>query len=195
MKKSYTYIIPLFTLFLSCKEEAQKPKVRYEKPKSTVEIKQDTSKLQVADLPVQLDNASTLVYPIGDLRVSDVQKGKFEDSRSNDEKINFNISNSIENEITGYLRNIKFQKIGTDSLHILTDKMVLIERMTYLKDKKVFVYVLADSDTNQDNNVDSDDIKSLYLSTDMGKNFKKISPDIEELIDWNYIEGTGKIFF
>jgi hypothetical protein len=193
MKQIPFYILGLFTLFTSCKEEP-KPKVKYDTNAPKIEIKKDTSKVEVADLPLQFQGSNMLVYAVGDLRVSDIKKSGYESSRYED-KASFNVANALEDEITGYLRNVKFQQVGTDSLHVLTDKVVMIERMTYLKSKKIVVYVLADADTNQDNNIDSDDIKSLYVSTDMGKSFTKISPDIQELIDWNYIESTQKLFF
>jgi len=193
MKKFPFYILPFLVLFASCKEEP-KPKVKYDTSVPKAEIKKDTSKLEVADLPLQFQNSKVLIYAIGDLRVGDVQKDKLGEYRNSDDKSNFNVSNSLEDEVTGYLRNVKFQQEGADSLHVLTDKIVMIERMTYLKSKKMIVYVLADADTNQDSKVDSDDIKSLYLSTDIGENFTKVSPDVQELIDWNYIESTGKLF-
>lgn len=188
MKNFSIYIVPLLTLLVGCKEEP-KPKVKYDTTAPKVEIKKDTSKLEVADLPLQFQNSNVLIYAIGDLRVGEMKKNGYE------EKANFTISNSLEEEVTGYLRNVKFQKVGEDSLHVLTDKVVMIERMSYLKSKKVIAYVLADADTNQDLKVDSDDIKSLYLSTDMGKNFTKISPEVQELIDWNFIENTNKVYF
>ncbi|SHI70955.1 hypothetical protein [Flavobacterium terrae] len=192
MKKIIVYILPLFSLFWNCKEE-QKPKVKYDKPLNKVEVKKDTSKLMVADLPIQFANSNVLIYTIGALQVSNFQKSSYT------EKIEagstYNVSNVLEDELTGYLQNIKFQEIGSDSLHVLTDKLLMIERVTFLKSKKVLVYVLADADTNQDSKVDSDDIKSLYISTDMGKNFTKVSPELQELIDWNYVEAANKIFF
>jgi len=188
MKNFSIYIISLLTLLVGCKEEP-KPKVKYDTTAPKVEIKKDTSKLEVADLPLQFQNSNVLIYAIGDLRVGEMKKNGYE------EKASFTISNSLEEEVTGYLRNVKFQKVGEDSLHVLTDKVVMIERMSYLKSKKVIAYVLADADTNQDLKVDSDDIKSLYLSTDMGKNFTKISPEVQELIDWNFIENTNKVYF
>lgn len=188
MKKFAFHILPLFALLTSCKEEP-KPKVKYNSNAEKVEVRKDTSKLEVADLPLQFQHSNVLVYAIGDLRVGDMKKNGYEDKSS------FTISNSMEEEITGYLRNVKFQQIGTDSLHVLTDKIVMIERMSYLKSKKMIAYVLADADTNQDSKVDSDDIKSLYLSSDMGKNFTKISPDVQELIDWNFIENANTIYF
>ncbi|RXR17688.1 hypothetical protein EQG63_09365 [Flavobacterium amnicola] len=188
MKNVSLYIVPFLTLLVGCKEEP-KPKVKYDSTAPKVEIKKDTSRLEIADLPLQFQNSNVLLYVIGDLRVGEMKKNGYED------KANFTISNSLEEEVTGYLRNVKFQKVGEDSLHVLTDKVLMIERMSYLKSKKMIVYVLADADTNQDLKVDSDDIKSLYLSTDMGKNFTKISPDVQELIDWNFIENTNKVYF
>lgn len=192
MKKIFVYMLPFISLFWSCKEE-QKPKVKYDRPINKVEVKKDTSKLMVADLPIQFSNSNVLLYTIGELQVSNFQKGSYSDKM--DAQATFNVSNVLEDELTGYLQNIKFQQIGSDSLHVLTDKVMMIERMTYLKSKKMLVYVLADADTNQDSKVDSDDIKSLYISTDMGKNFTKVSPELQELIDWNYVEAANKIFF
>jgi hypothetical protein len=39
------------------------------------------------------------------------------------------------------------------------------------------------------------DIKSLYISNADGKGFKKLSQDVQELIDWNLIEAQGRIYF
>jgi hypothetical protein len=39
----------------------------------------------------------------------------------------------MENEITGYLQNLKFQKTDSDSIRPLTDKPALIQTATYLK--------------------------------------------------------------
>ena len=191
MKQLALCILGLFALLVSCKDEP-KPKVKYDVPVK-VEVKKDTTRLEVADLPIQFQGSNILMYAIGELRVSDMRKGSYDSEKY--ENANFNVSNVLEDEITGYLRNLKFQQVGIDSLHVLTDKMVMIERVSFLKSKKILAYVLADADTNQDSKVDSDDIKSLYLSTDMGKNFTKVSPEVQELIDWNFIENSNKIYF
>lgn len=193
MKAFYLSSILGLSILVSCKEE-QKPKVKYNTTSTPkTEVVKDTSKVEIADLPVQFQGSTVLLYPIGDFKVSD-SRSNYESER-NAEKMNFHVSNSLEDEITGYIRNVKFQEVASDSLQVLTNKLVMIERLTYLKSKKIIVYVVSDSDTNQDNNVDTDDIKSLYLSTDSGKNFTKISPEVQELIDWNYMDGVGKLFF
>jgi hypothetical protein len=57
------------------------------------------------------------------------------------------------------------------------------------------VYTVADMDTNKDNKLDNNDIKSLYVSDISGKNFTKISVDFQELIDWNVIDSRNRLYF
>ena len=119
------------------------------------------------------------------------------DSSSNGNDLRFQISNYNENEITGFLRNLKFQEIGSDSIKALTNKPILIQTVTHIKVAKqsVLVYSLADLDTNKDNKLDVNDIKSLYLSDISGANFTKISMDFQELIDWNFIESKNRLYY
>ncbi|WP_395064573.1 hypothetical protein [Flavobacterium sp.] len=194
-------ILSLMALLISCKEEVEKPKVIYgksEKPKT--QISSDTSKIVVADLPIQMVGTSVLIHPIGALSVSENRGSKIE-STSYDRDQSFVISNSNEYEITGYLSNLKFQQVGSDSLKVLTDKPVMIERITYLKNfsdktkKQLLVYVLEDMDSNGDGKLDGSDIKNLYVSEINGAKFIKLSVDLQELIDWNIIESQNRIYF
>lgn len=193
--KNYIYILlTLSVLIFSCQEEKAKPKVKYTE-KEVKSLQKDTTKLEVADLPIQFDGSNVLVYTIGNLTLGDINKKGNYETTSYEGVAGFNVSNSMENEITGYLQNLKFQAVGLDSLYVLTDKIMLIERVSFIKSNKMMVYILADTDTNQDGLIDSNDIKSLYISTELGKNFTKISTDLQELVDWKHIEATNKIFF
>ena len=157
MKNYVPYIsIVLVALFFSCKkEETPKPKVIYEdtsKSKGATPI--DTTQIEVADLPINMEGTNFLIHPIGVISGN----GKGIKSSSNSEQ-SFTVSNYGEYEITGYLKNLKFQEMGKDSIYVLTDKQVLIETATYLKtfaDKskqQLLVYTLADMDTNKDGTV------------------------------------------
>ncbi|WP_353168808.1 hypothetical protein [Flavobacterium sp.] len=194
--KNYIYILLASSVMIfSCQEEKAKPKVKYT-GKVSKSLQKDTTKLEVVDLPIQFEGSNVLLYAIGNLTVGDInKKGNYESASAYEGVSGFQVSNSMENEITGYLQNLKFQEIGTDSLHILTDKVMLIERVSYVKSNKTLVYVLSDADTNQDGLIDSNDIKSLYISTELGKNFTKISTELQELIDWKHIESANKIYF
>lgn len=187
-------LIQLFVLLLlvvSCKkEEVVTPKVRYETTSKT-DQKNDvvTNGVLIADLPIHFEGTSTLLYPVGNVAPS--QKG----SQS------FTISNNNDFQITGYLKNIHFQELQSDSIISLANKSVLIETATYLKSiadkhkKQLMVYTLADADTNKDQKVDENDIQSLYISQLSGKNFTKISADFMELIDWKIIDANARLYY
>ncbi len=199
MKNYAPYIsILLVVLLFSCKkEEADKPKVIYEdtaKSKQATPI--DTTQIEVADLPINMEGTTVLIHPIG--VISGSGKGI---KSSSDAEQSFTVSNYGEYQITGYLKNLKFQEIGTDSITVLTDKPVVIETATYLKtvaDKtkqQLLVYTLADMDTNKDGKLDRGDIKSLYISTISGQKFTKLSTDFQELIDWKIMESKNLLYF
>ena len=189
------FILSIISLFASCKEEVEKPKVIYENT-TKGQIPVDTTALKVADLPIHMEGTNYLIFPIGNLNSS---KGVKSSSYRSQE--GFTVSNYGEYQITGYLQNLKFQEIGKDTLTILTDKPILIQTATYLKSvsektkQQFLVYTLADMDTNKDNKLDTDDIKSLYISAISGHQFTKLSPDFQELIDWNLISVSNRLYF
>ena len=199
MKNLFLYIAMFFVgLFVSCKKEtAEKPKVTYETTsKAKPEVVSDANQIEVADLPINMEGTNFLIHPIG------VMSGNGKGIKSSyDSEQGFTVSNYGEYQITGYLKNLKFQEIGKDTIYALTDKQVLIETATYLKtfaDKskqQLLVYSLADMDTNKDGKLDNSDIKSLYLSTISGQKFTKLSADFQELIDWKIIETKNLIYF
>lgn len=202
MKNYPKYIaLSIIATFISCKDEVQKPKVIYDAAsKTSVVSKTDSTQIEVADLPIQMEGTDYLIHPVGDLRVFEKgTKSRYGSSSVND--LSFTISNLGEYEITGYLQNLKFQKVDSDSIRPLTDKPALILTATYLKpvaDKtknQIMVYTLADADTNKDGKIDSGDIKTLYLSNISGENFTKISEDFQELIDWSLIESKNRLYF
>jgi hypothetical protein len=199
MKNLFLYIAMVFVgLFVSCKKEAaEKPKVTYETTsKAKTEVESDTNQIEVADLPINMEGTNFLIHPIGPM--SGNGKGI---KSSYDSEQGFTVSNYGEYQITGYLKNLKFQEIGKDTIYTLTDKQILIETATYLKtfaDKskqQLLVYSLADMDTNKDGKLDNSDIKSLYLSTISGQKFTKLSADFQELIDWKIIESKNLLYF
>ena len=202
MRRSHFAFIGITLLLLaSCKEDVEKPKVSYDASKVAKGLaKVDSAQIKIADLPIQMQGTNYLIHPVGDLSVYEKgTKTKYGSSSVND--VSFTISNTSEYQITGYLQNIKFQKVGSDSIKALTDKPVLIQTATYLKDvapkikRQVMVYSMMDMDTNKDGKLDVSDITTLYLSDISGENFTKVSPDFQELIDWNLIESQNRLYF
>lgn len=196
----YILFFTFLTLFVSCKQEKETPKVRYDKSaKEKVKVVEDTSVLAVADLPIHFEGVNFLIHPIGSVTAGD--RSRAYDAASSRNNPSFTVSNTNDFQITGFLTNLKFQAVNSDSLKVLSEKPIVIETATYLKtfaDKnklQFMVYTLSDSDTNKDGKLDRNDIQSLYISTSNGSNFTKISSDLSELIDWSVIDSTGKLYF
>ena len=203
MKSTTLFFLAIAAMLLtSCKEEpAEKPKVTYDAAKTEKAApKTDTTQIEIADLPIHIPGTNYLIHPVGDLNIYAGSSRKYESgSAAND--ISFTISNYSEGEITGYLRNLKFQMIGSDSIKALSEKPLLIQSATFLKTvaektkQHIMVYTLADVDTNQDGKLDTNDIKSLYLSEMGGARLTKMSADMQELIDWNISEIQNRLYF
>ena len=188
-------------LLVSCKKEVEKPKVIYDSSTRDKQLtKIDSTQISIADLPIQMQGTDYLIHPVGDLRVYERGvKSKYGSSSVID--LSFTNSNLGDDEVTGYLQNLKFQKLGSDLIKPLTDKPALILTVSYLKaiasktNRQILVYTMYDVDTNKDGKLDTSDIKCLYLSDISGNNFTKISANFEELIDWNLIDANNRLYF
>jgi hypothetical protein len=203
MKKSKLVFIALASVMLfNCKEEKETPKVSYENPtKSEIKIVPvDSSQIAIADLPIQMEGTSYLIHPIGDFRIYE-GRAKSTYGTSNTDKVSFSVSNYNRFELTGFLQNLKFQHIDSTETRPLTNKKVVITNASYLNTvfekskKQLMVYTIVDMDTNRDGKLDSNDIKALYISKIDGKNFKKLSANMQELIDWNLVESKNRLYF
>ena len=202
MRKLHIALLGFSILLLtSCKENAEKPKVIYDASnKGRVIMKSDSAQVKIADLPIHMEGTNYLIHPVGDLSIREKGiKTRYGSSSVND--LSFTISNYSEYEITGFLQNLKFQRMNSDSIKVLTDKPVLIQTATYLKsvaDKtqnQVMAYTMVDMDTNKDGKLDTSDIKALYLSEISGDKLTKISASYQELIDWKLIESKNRLYF
>ena len=196
-------IILSFALFLSlvsCKQEQETPKVSYEENKiSQPSTPKDSSEFKVADLPILMEGTNYLIHPVGDVRVYDIEGKTYGSSKAN--QISYAISNYNRFEITGFFDNLNFQHIDSINVKPLTNQKVQIQSATFLNTiaakskQQIMVYTLVDADTNKDGKINQNDIRALYLSTTSGTKFTKISTNFQEVIDWNVIEKTNRLYF
>ncbi len=198
MKKALLLSFSALLVLASCKnEETEKPKVTYKARETKETPAADTSEIEIADLPIHISGTSYLIHPVGQYRVMDGARK----SGYSYEKGSFTVSNYGEFEITGYLKNLMVQEVASDSIKPVFDKPVLIQTATFLKafaDKtkqQIMVYSLADMDTNQDGKLDASDVQTLYMSEVGGSRLVKISPEYQELIDWNFVEAKNRLYF
>ncbi|WP_430613656.1 hypothetical protein [Flavobacterium sp. JP2137] len=186
--------------FVSCKKDADQPKVIYEEKKVSVREPQkiDSTQIKIADLPILMEGTKYLIHPIGDVRVYDVSS-KYGSTKVN--QVSYAISNYNRYELTGYFQNLMFQHMDSTHLRPLTDQVIQIQTVTFLSTiaektkKKVLVYTIVDQDTNRDGKIDSNDIKSLYISLNNGTKFTKLSEDLHELLDWSVIDSQSRLYF
>ena len=203
MKYPLICFLALILIIAGCRNDSEVPKVSYgKKVKNRIQpTKEDTTKIEIADLPIQFAGTNMLLFPIGQLQVSKNSKSSSVEVYGSSEATTFKISNNSDNEITGFMTNLKFQKMGQDSLVLLSNKKLFIQSVTYLKEVaqstkvQLLVYVLEDDDTNKDGAIDQDDINTLYISTIDGKNLTKLSVNFEELIDWNLVSASNRVYF
>ncbi len=199
MKTKCTIISVIAILLLvSCSNE-EKPKVIYTNDK-TKELKKDSTLIEIADMPIHIDSTKYLIHPIGEYQLyGSRNKGYF--GSSNLGSGNFSISNYNKYEITGNLHNLKFQTLDSENLTQLTNKNIRIQTVTFLRNlfdntgKQILIYRILDKDTNRDNKLDDNDIKTLYSSNINGSNFTKLTSDFQELIDWKVIDIKNRLYF
>ena len=189
--KKYSLLITL--IVLSCNKPKEVPKVTYDATKNQAKqtVQPSSTEIEIADLPVQMEGNRYLLHPIGAVRIGN-EKRNVENS--------FVLSNYNRLELTGNFSNLKFQHQDSTSLRLLTDKKVKIQNVTLISaantNKKSFlVYLLEDMDSNQDGVLDDNDIKDLYISSADGTNFKKLSADYQEIVDWKVIESKNQLYF
>ena len=192
--KFYTCYAFLLLLIIACNNQNQKPKVIYDAVKTTVKnnpVVED--EVEISDLPVQIDGTRYILHPVGSIRVG--VEGKKYGGNS------YVLSNYNRFELTGNFSNLKFQHQDSTSFKTLTDKNIAIQNVTYLNavaksiTKQFLVYTLEDLDSNKDGKLDDNDIKDLYISNANGSNFIKLSPDLQEVIDWKLIESQNRLYF
>lgn len=189
-------------LFIGCSDPL--PTVVYEEEDTEVENQAlataDSNTILVAGLPIHFDSTQYLIHPIGKWKLKkEIRKIDFGSSYS--EFDGFSIGYASGYSYTGNISNLKFQHFNSSTRKVLTTKPINIQSFTFLisvfhdKGKALLLYSLFDKDTNKDKELNSGDVEALYISTIKGEKFKKLSPDLHELIDWAVLEVQNRLYF
>ena len=163
----FTFIISLLT---SCVNNSNPETVHSENNNlDIIELKKDSSFVETADLPIEIDSTNHLIHPIGYFNIQN-SRGKIIYKSSSCGSQNFSISNYGGYRLSGNLTNVKFQHKDSDKLTSLTNDFIKIKSLTFLRKvfdntkKHYLVYEIIDTDSNRDGKLDSADIKSIYIS-------------------------------
>jgi len=200
MKKT---LLPFFAvlLLLSCGENKSKPN-QSETLDSTAlnEGKlNDSSKFLVAELPVKFAATDIRIFPVGLVDSEEggeyIQQGTGSYGGSDIPSAYFN-----NDKLSGNFVNFVFQD-AAGKQRKLTDKNIQIRNASFLRPifeetkTAYLLYSITDRDSNGDKQLSQQDSKALYISRVDGSGFKKLTQDLHELYDWNYLGGENGIYF
>ncbi|MFC4721769.1 hypothetical protein ACFO5O_05530 [Geojedonia litorea] len=197
------FIILVFALiFLTSCGNDEKPKVIY--PENGVieiqELKKDSTRIEIADLPIHIDSTNYLIHPIGEYEIYYGSRSSYFSSSSYGSG-SFSFSGYREYEISGNLYNLIFEDIESEKTRMLTDKNIRIKSVRFLNkifektSKQILVYRVLDKDTNRDNKLNDSDISTLYISNIDGTKFTKLTAEFHELIDWDIVPIKNRLYF
>ncbi len=198
--KNLLPILFLTLLLTGCSEE-KKPKVIYAgQEQQTEKISQNSTQGIISDLPIQIDSTNYLIHPVGYYEIYERESRYFGSSSSGLGSFSFTREGNSDT-YTGDLTNLKFQQLESDTFVSLTNKDLRISSFSFLRaifentGKEYLLYEVNDTDSNNDGEMDYNDINTLYISSINGENFRKIGSQYQELIDWKTISNMNRIYF
>lgn len=204
MKTLYIFSISFSLLFWSCISDP-KPTVVYPKDSTNKVGEQplivDTTLVLTGELPVYFDSTDYLLFPIGPIRVYSRGDNKiYYGSGSSGDK-SFSIGYLSGTTYTGNLDNVMIQHLDSTDFRPITDKVIKITSFRFLESirkrtkQQLVVMTVIDIDSNNDGKLTSEDIESLYVSNLNGKNLKKLSIELQELLDWKILGINKRLYF
>jgi hypothetical protein len=183
-KTSFILTVFLGILLVSCTDSSQNNRVvgvKNHMNNNGISTGNNTI-LHLTELPIVLDSSNYIVFPIKMILASnDVSR----------------FSYSKGGGYNNYIENLIFQNIYTGKTHSLTDKdihVVSYEPLysTTKEAEKIIIYQVIDSFPKDETKLA---ITHLYLGTNDGKLFKKISKPNHHVSDWKYLPKLKKVFF
>ena len=189
MKKYLTLLILI--LIISCTNKQPQrivyPENQNEELTEKPIIIEETKDKLIAHLPQKLDSTNYIVFPINRLSINN-SKTRISKVSYSSSRYNIPLENLIfENILTG-----KTHQLTKEKIKILSYQQLFGKKRT---SEKIIIYKVISNDSNQDGYLDNNDIASLYISDSDGFNFKQLSKPNEQLLEWNYLYETKKVYF
>jgi hypothetical protein len=192
----------VMVLMLSCQE---KPKIDHTIKLDTTSVVDDrisdTTKVLVANLPARFDSTDVLIFTIGLVNLEPQGRGLIKSgyrSSSSGSEISYAYFN--QDNINGNFVNLVFRdKNGNERK--LTNNKIIIDDVRFLRDvfrktnKAYLLYQIYDRDTNGDQELNYNDLKALYIGNLDGTTFTKLSKELHDLHDYNFIKEENRVYF
>lgn len=153
-----------------------------------------TDKPMTALLPVHIDSTGYLLHPVG------TWGRNSEDYFSSQSSSGANVYSGRDG-LRGKMTNIFFQELNSEEFVPLSDKAIVITSAVFLR--KIFentgrgllLYTVYDRDSNGDEALGEDDVRSLYISGINGKNFRKLTTEGQTFLDHSTLESLNRVYF
>ncbi|MEQ9218259.1 MAG: hypothetical protein RLO17_09470 [Cyclobacteriaceae bacterium] len=161
----------------------------------------DTTLVLMGELPVYFDSTDYLLFPIGPIRVYSRGSNKIYFGSGSSSDKSFSIGYLSGTTFTGNLDNIMVQHLDSSNFRPITKEVVKIRSFRFLESlrkrtkQQLVVMTVTDRDTNNDGKLNDDDIESLFISHLSGKNLKKLSNELHELLDWKILSINKRLYF
>lgn len=207
--KNITLLSLITLLFMSCNDKGPQPKVNYEQDADTTAvILQDTTKTQIADLPVSFDSTEVLMQISGLVNIEDLKKDGIsryslssmkKDSRYSDDE--FYTTSPTNDILRGWFTNIYFDDIIINKQQLLTKETLFVQSIHYLRKvakkngQHYLLYSVYDKDSNRDGKITTEDLKSLYISKLNGDGFRRITESNHEYIRGSFNSTAYRYYF
>ncbi len=190
----------MFTGILSCSQNGDRQVVYGGDNLSSDSSLQDSSAILIAGLPFQFDSSKYLLFTKGEVAVYKRGSKLYFGSDSQSESFDFSVGYRNLNSFRGSVHNFYIQHIDSSESIPLTDQTVRIEAAEFLNEHyrntgaSILILEVYDQDTNQDHKLNHLDVKALYLSQLDQVSFIKLTTDLHQTLDWNYIEGQQRLY-
>jgi hypothetical protein len=190
--RNYFFLLPAAMLLFACGQQKQSPKKTTEDQvvaDSVAIVNDPYSNLNIQALAFsEIDSSGILMFPLA-------QQGR--EGRSGTGSLSYK-----EIPANNYW-NIIFLNTKTNEYHLLSERKMLISNYQFnsgnsskiiVEDGGRFIfYSIITDDYNLDMKLNSFDPSYLFMSDRAGNNFRQISPPAANLLNWQFIEVSGKI--
>ena len=173
---------------------SESPKDGLTTQKTEPNIESENSKYETINLlvnnPIVLDSSDWVLYPLTLEELEETEMG-FKSSSYSRQHAYWNIS--------FYNSRTKETRLLSDSLKMLINSIspknnVIIQSEIRKKENEGLIYYsITTKDFNLDGKLNSDDPKYLFISEPSGQDFKQVSPDNFDLLNWQTIRESNKI--
>lgn len=214
MKHLFIFVCLSIFLFSSCNERENNRNNMSNNTSEPIilsmdDMLSDTTKMVEINFPVYFDSTRVLVHPIGfinvntkdDMSIGDRITSKTEDYRKSSSGDSHFYAYNAGDRISGSITNLYFDDVDNKSQCLLTDKVLNINGVEYLRGlskvigKDYLIYNVYDQDTNNDGKLNGNDVLACYISNLNGKDFKKITPDNQQYVPGVWVLWASRYYF